>query len=58
MKNDLLALTSVEGQEEFDDYGEFELNRNTTLRELLDRAAIKLDARSDLDPRIEAELRG
>ena len=57
VKNDFLALTSVEGQEEFDDYGEFELNRNTTLRELLDRAAIKLDARSDLDPRIEAELR-
>lgn len=57
VKNDFLALTSVEGQEEFDDFGKFELNRNTTLRELLDRAAFKLDARTGLDPRIEAELR-
>ena len=57
VKNDFLALTSVDGQEEFDDYGKFELSRNTTLRELIDRAANKLDLRTDLDPRIEAELR-
>jgi serine/threonine protein kinase len=51
--NDFLALTSVEGQGRFGGAG---LDRNTTLLDLLNRAAQKLKARKDLDPRIEAEL--
>jgi tetratricopeptide (TPR) repeat protein len=53
VKDDFLALTSVEGQGRFG--GEW-LTRNATLRELLDRAARKLNARKDLAPRTEAEL--
>jgi serine/threonine protein kinase/tetratricopeptide (TPR) repeat protein len=57
VRNDFLALTSVEGQYRFgsgpEDAG---LNRDTTLRQLLDRAAGKLAQRRDLDPRTEAEL--
>ena len=56
VKNDFLALTTVEGQEQFDDYGQFSLAEDSTLRALLDRAAEKLERRTDLDPRIEAEL--
>ncbi len=53
VKDDFLALTSVEGQERF---GGKELTRNATLRELLDRAAEKLKDRKNLAPRTEAEL--
>jgi eukaryotic-like serine/threonine-protein kinase len=53
VQEDFLALTSVEGQGRF---GGEELNRNATLRELLDRAAEKLKTRKNLAPRTEAEL--
>lgn len=53
VKNDFLALTSVEGQDRFGGEG---LDRNATLLDLLNRAAEKLKKRTDLDPRIEAEL--
>jgi serine/threonine protein kinase len=56
VKDDFLALTSVEGQDRFGGAGKEALSKDTTLRELLDRAAQKLRARKDLDPRIEAEL--
>ena len=56
VKDDFLALTSVEGQDRFGGTGKEALSKDTTLRELLDRAAEKLRARKDLDPRIEAEL--
>src|SRR5207249_3739053 len=54
---DFLALTSVEGQDRFAGSTEAHLDKATTLRQLLDRAAAKLNRRNDLDPRIEAELR-
>jgi serine/threonine protein kinase len=54
--DDFLALTSVEGQDRFGGVGKETLSKDTTLRELLDRAAQKLRERKDLDPRIEAEL--
>ncbi len=65
VENDFLALTSVEGQtrilEELAttsfDPSEVELSKDTTLRELLDRAAEKLELRTDLAPLIEARLR-
>jgi hypothetical protein len=53
VKDDFLALTSVEGQGRFGGRG---LTRNATLRELLDRAAEKLKDRKDLATRTEAEL--
>jgi tetratricopeptide (TPR) repeat protein len=57
VRNDFLALTSVEGQYRFgggpEDAG---LSKDTTLRQLLDRAAGKLGQRRDLNPRTEAEL--
>jgi len=53
VKDDFLALTSVEGQGRF---GGDELTRNATLRELLDRAAEKLKNRKNLAHRTEAEL--
>ena len=56
VKDDFLALTSVEGQDRFGGDGKGGLSKDTTLRELLDRAAGKLRARTDLDPRTEAEL--
>ena len=57
VKDDFLGLTSVEGQDRFGgDFGSEGLDRNATLMSLLDRAATKLKARQDLDPRIEAEL--
>ncbi len=56
VKDDFLALTSAEGQARFGGEGREALTHDTTLRELLDRAAQKLRARKDLDPRIEAEL--
>jgi hypothetical protein len=57
VKDDFLALTSVEGQWRFGDGSEVALNKDTTLRQLLDRAAAKLNKRQDLDPRTEAALR-
>lgn len=53
VKDDFLALTSVEGQDRFGGDG---LDRNATLLDLLNRAAEKLSQRKDLDPRTEAEL--
>jgi hypothetical protein len=53
VKDDFLALTSLEGQDRFGGQG---LDRNTTLLDLLHRGAAKLRQRKDLDPRIEAEL--
>jgi serine/threonine protein kinase/tetratricopeptide (TPR) repeat protein len=53
VKDDFLALTSVEGQTRFD--GE-QLTKDATLRDLLHRAAEKLNDRKDLAPRTEAEL--
>jgi serine/threonine protein kinase/Tfp pilus assembly protein PilF len=55
--DDLLALTSVEGQDRFGGVTDARLDKDATLRQLLDRAAEKLDRRPDLDPRTEAELR-
>jgi serine/threonine protein kinase len=55
--DDVLALTSVEGQEQFGGMTEVQLDKDATLRQLLDRAAAKLNQRKDLDPRTEAELR-
>jgi hypothetical protein len=56
VQDDFLALTSVEGQERFAGAEKHDLSKDTTLHQLLDRAAEKLRARQDLDPRIEAEL--
>ncbi len=57
VEKDLLALTSVEGQLRLggQDHDEL-LTRDTTLRELLDRAADKLRQRTDLAPETEARL--
>ena len=55
VRDDFLALTSVDGQERFGGAGKEALNKNSTLQQLLDRAAEKLQARKDLDPLIEAE---
>ncbi len=53
---DFLALTTLEGRLDFDaqDSG---LTKDSTLQDLLDRASVKLDGRSDLDPRADARLR-
>jgi serine/threonine protein kinase len=56
VEHDFLALTSVEGQDRFAGAHKEGLNKDIGLRELLDRAAEKLRARKDLEPRIEAEL--
>jgi tRNA A-37 threonylcarbamoyl transferase component Bud32 len=57
VRDDFFALTSVEGQERFGGTTAVPLDKDTTLRQLLDRAAEKLNRRTDLDPRTEAELR-
>jgi serine/threonine protein kinase len=57
--DDFLALTSIEGQERFGvlaGHSDVALNKDTTLRELLDRAATKLQQRRDLEPLTEARL--
>ncbi|MFO0814159.1 MAG: tetratricopeptide repeat protein [Gemmatales bacterium] len=54
--SDLLALTSVEGQLRFAGEDKLPLDRNMTVKQLLDRAGEKLKKRKDLAPRIEAEL--
>lgn len=53
--DDLLALTSIEGQFRFDPTG-IPLGQNATIDDLLNRAASKLKSRDDLDPRSRAEL--
>ncbi len=54
---DFLALTSVEGQDRFSDSYEYTgLGRKTTLGELLDRAAKKVQQRDDIDPQTDARL--
>jgi serine/threonine protein kinase len=53
VKDDFLALTSIEGQGRFGGAG---LDRNSTLLDLLHRGAAKLRERKDMDPRIDAEL--
>lgn len=57
VRDDFLALTSEEGQERFGGEAKEGLAKLTTLRQLLDRAATKLNARKDLPPEIEADLR-
>ena len=54
--DDFLALTSAEGQDRFDEERKRALGKDATLEQLLDRAAGKLQARTDLAPRIEAQL--
>ncbi|MFO0812044.1 MAG: serine/threonine-protein kinase [Gemmatales bacterium] len=56
VKDDFLALTTVEGQQRFAKDSSATLNKDTTLKQLLERAAEKLRKRKDLDPRTEAEL--
>ena len=57
VEQDFLALTCVESQANlFDDTSARELSKDTTLRELLDRAAGKLKHRKDLAPEIESRL--
>jgi serine/threonine protein kinase len=53
---DLLAMTTIEGQFRFAANDRLRLSRETTLTELLDRAARKLETRTDLAPRTRAEL--
>lgn len=53
---DFLALTSLEGRLDFDDGGKSGLNKDSTLRDLLDRAAEKLKTRTDLEPQTKARL--
>ncbi len=57
VRDDFLSLTSVEGQYRFGSgRDDAVLTKDTTLRQLIDRAAGKLSLRRDLDPRTEAEL--
>ncbi len=58
VRDDFLALTSVEGQVRFGEPATTNLNKDSTLRDLVDRAAKKLEERKDLDPLIEASLCG
>ena len=57
VNNDLLALTSTQQRQLLNKADNFNLTEDSTLRELLDRAAWKLDERTDLEPGIEAEMR-
>ena len=50
VQDDFLGLTSVEGQERFGGAGKGVLDKDTTLRELLDRAAEKLKTRKGPGP--------
>lgn len=56
VKSDFLALTSVSGQYRFGGGAESQLGKDATLSDLLDRAAEKLQQRTDLDPKVVAEL--
>src|SRR5262245_10478019 len=51
VKDDFLALTSVLGQLRTAGRSAVQLDKDTTLRQLLDRAAAKLNKRNDLAPR-------
>lgn len=55
VQDDFLALSSVDGQFRFggDSGG---LGKDANLKQLLDRAAAKLEQRQDLEPRIRAQL--
>ncbi len=55
--DDVLALTSVEGQLEYDDFESIELGPETKLSTLLIRAGEKLDQREDIAPYIKMRLR-
>jgi eukaryotic-like serine/threonine-protein kinase len=55
-RNDFLTLITAEIQNPFREETSGGFDRNTTLFQLLERAAEKLILRSDLDPLIEAEL--
>jgi len=57
VEKDFLVLTTLQGRME-NDFNASSIDKDSTLRELLDRAAKKLDARQDLDPRIEGRLQG
>jgi tetratricopeptide (TPR) repeat protein len=54
--DDFLALTSIEGQDRFGGESIAALHKDTTVSELLNRAAEKLQQRRDLEPQIEAKL--
>lgn len=56
MVRDFLALTSLEGRLDFDDGGKSGLTKDSTLRDILDRAAEKLAERTDLEPQTKARL--
>lgn len=61
VQNDFFALTSVDGQLRFGSdtsptRASERLTKDATLRHLLERAARKLKARTDLDPLTEADL--
>ncbi len=56
LKHDFLALTSVDGQMRSEDES-LGLTKDSSLKELIDRAAMKLNTRIDLNPRVEADLR-
>ncbi len=55
LKHDLLGLTTIDGQLRIGLQHE-ELGHSATIGDLLDRAAEKLKRRTDLDPRVRAEL--
>ncbi|MEL7496532.1 MAG: tetratricopeptide repeat protein [Planctomycetota bacterium] len=56
VEKDFLVLTTLTGRME-NDTDDSSIDKDSTLRDLLDRAAEKLNTRSDLDPRIEGRLR-
>ncbi len=56
IKNDLLTLTTIDGRERLDEFGDYQLDETATFQDLLDRAAEKLERRDDLEPGIKADL--
>jgi eukaryotic-like serine/threonine-protein kinase len=56
LMGDLLALTSTEGQQRFDDDAGEGISWDSKLIELLDRASNKLESRQGLEPHILAKL--
>ncbi|MFT5300852.1 MAG: serine/threonine protein kinase/lipopolysaccharide biosynthesis regulator YciM [Mariniblastus sp.] len=56
VEKDFLALTTLRGRLD-NDGDESLINKDSTLRDLLDRADEKLNSRTDLAPRIEGRLR-
>jgi serine/threonine protein kinase len=53
---DFLALTTLEGRLDFDEGNKSNLNKDSTLPDLLARAAEKLKTRNDLEPKTKASL--